>query len=101
MARTKKSSETAEAEFIKPLIKVAGEKHLLEEMHEEGEMPVLKSVGYTKLGGGKHSWVSYTMTTKGKEVLSIEIDEPNMRAIAEESAKTAFVTNFQDQEAPL
>jgi hypothetical protein len=87
-------------DFIKPSIRANDEKHILEEIYESdpNDMPTLKAVGYVQIGTGKSSWMSYTITTKGKEVLSIDVDEPNVRAIAEESAKIAFVTSFVDQE---
>lgn len=85
---------------VKPLIRSNDEKHLLEEIFEgpTSEMPEMKSIGYMKLGKGPNSWVSYVMTTRGTEVLSIEIDEPNLRSIAEESAKINFVQSFVDRE---
>src|SRR4051812_28268473 len=102
MAKSKKKlpSET-ESAVICPIIRNNDEPHLLEDIFKgpEDEMPVIKSVGYMRLTTGVNSWVSYTITTQGERVLKIEVDEPNVRAIAEESAKTAFVTSFVDQEA--
>jgi hypothetical protein len=57
-------------------------------------MPELKAVGYAKTAKG---WVSYTLTTKGKEVLSIEVSDPDQRQIAEEQAKIAFVETLVDR----
>ncbi len=95
MAKAKKAAPALnikhEDDFICPIVKVAGEKHLLEKMIDQGEAPIVKAVGYMRLGNQRNSWVSYTITTRGREVLKIEIDEPNMREIAEESAKIAFV----------
>lgn len=88
MARPKKIKDV-----ITPLIKVAGENNILEDLWAGNEPPELKSVGYTKLGSG---WVSYVITTKGKEVTDIEISEPDKRAIAEESSKINFVSCFVD-----
>jgi hypothetical protein len=88
-------------EFICPLVKVVGEKHLLEQLIARGEAPEIKAVGYMRLGNQRNSWVSYTITTKGREVLKIEIDEPNMREIAEESAKIAFVENLMEEASKI
>lgn len=90
-----------EPAFIQTLIKVEGEKHPLEKIMDEDpdDMPVMKSVGYMKIDQNKkHSWVSYVLTTKGKEVISMEVSEPDMRDIAEETSKINFVEKFIDSE---
>lgn len=87
--------------FIQPLIRVDGQKHVLEQIMDENpeDMPVLEAVGYVKVAKDRqHSWMSYVIKTKGKEVLSIEASEPDMRAVAEEAAKISFVDRFIDQE---
>lgn len=96
MARPKKTDAV-----VQPIIRANGEKHVLEKMFESDhdDLPEIKSVGFAKLpDGGSNAWVSYVITTKGKEVISIEVDEPNLRQIAEESAKISFVNQFIDQE---
>lgn len=92
MARPRK-----ETGLVQPLIRVEGEKHALETLLEgdPNDLPVLKSIGYAPLGKS-NQWVSYVITTKGKEVLSIEISEPDLRAIAEESSKINFVNQFMN-----
>lgn len=78
---------------VKPLIKVEGEKNLLEELFEETpheDLPEMISVGFMNLNMGRYTWVSYKMITKGDKVLSIEVSEPDMREIAYESAKIEF-----------
>ncbi len=90
--------QASNSSIIKPLIRVEGVPHILEEKFKTGDLPEMKCVGYMKLGDGQNSWISYTATIKGDKVISIEVDEPNMRAIAEESAKIAFVTSFIDQD---
>ena len=98
MARPKKELNSA---VIKPMIRANGEKHLLEELFDgdPDDMPEIRSVGYMRLHKGTGGWVSYIITTKGREVINIEIDEPNLKDIAEESAKIAFVSTFIDHEA--
>ena len=100
MARQKKVESIEGAPVVQPLIRSNGEKHILEEMFEDplADMPVMKAIGYMSLKYGPNSWVSYTVTFKGDKVLKIEVDEPNLRPIAEESAKIAFVEQFIDQE---
>lgn len=91
--KTKKS-------VIKPLISVAGETHELEKLFEgdQNTLPEIKSVGYMRLGEKANNWVSYVITTKGDKVLSIEVDEPNMQLIAQESAQISFVNLFIDKD---
>ena len=94
-----KKEKANKADIVKPIIRNNGEKHLLETMFEgdHNDLPVITSVGYMPLKEGHTSWVSYLIKTKGKEVISIEVDEPNLRELAEESAKVLFVTKFMDQ----
>ena len=100
MAKRTKVETEAKKPYISPIIRFDGDKHDLEKLDLEDpeSMPELKAVGYMKIGEKNHSWVSYTITTKGREVVSLEVSEPDMREIAEESAKIAFVQNFTDQE---
>ena len=88
-------------DIVHPIIQVDGETHPLVEMFNEErleDLPILTSVGYMRLGTGVANWVSYVMKTQGDKVLSIIVDELNLRAIAEESAKINFVQSFIDQE---
>lgn len=84
--------------LIQPLIRAEGEKHVLEEIFEgdPAQMPTLKSIGYACIPGTT-SWVSYVIETKGREVISITVDEPNHRSIAEESSKINFVNALMVQ----
>jgi hypothetical protein len=80
-----------------PLVQPSGdEKPLLTEMIEEKEAPILKSVGFGQLAPGNF-WVSYLITTQGDKVLSIQVSDPDLRQIAEDSAKIAFVTELMDK----
>lgn len=85
-------------EIIQPLIRVEGEDHMLEKIFDgdSSSYPELKSIGYMQLKSGNH-WVSYVITTKGREVIKIEVSEPDLRAIAEESSKINFVNCFVDE----
>ncbi len=86
--------------IVKPQIRVAGETHILEAIFEDKtkDLPEMKSVGYMRINQSSNNWLSYTITTKGNEVLSIEVGEPNLRAIVEDEAKIAFVNSFMNQE---
>lgn len=82
---------------IKPSVRIDGAPHVMETLETEGSLPTLRSIGFAPLGPG-NQWVSYVMTSRGNEVISVEVDEPNMRQVAEESAKTNFVQLLMDKD---
>ena len=88
------------SQIVEPSIRMGDEKNLLEKIFDglPEDMPELKSVGYAKIGEGQHAYVNYTITSRGREIIKIEVEEPNLRAIAEESAKISFVNHFTDPE---
>lgn len=94
MSKPKKDS------VVKPSMHFEGDKeHVLTTLLEEGDAPVLKSVGYTRLKTvkGQSSYVSYVITTQGEKVLKIDVEEPTQRYIAEEATKIAFVNHFMSE----
>lgn len=93
-----KIKDPSQQSFIEPIIRVEGEKHELEKIFEENpeKLPEIKAIGFMQIKPG-NNWVSYVMTTKGKEVLKIEVSEPDLKDIAEEAAKISFVQTFVDQ----
>ena len=74
------------------------EAHPIDAVINSEDAPEIKSVGFMRINPLSNTWISYVMTTKGNKVLKIEVDEPNLRGIAEESAKIQFVQLFIDQE---
>lgn len=93
----KKKAETAS--IVEPEIKVEGEVHPLQDLVDNGEAPIMKAVGYVRLNKNvKNNYMSYVVTFQGDKVLKIEVGEPNLKGIAEESAKIQFVTLFVDNE---
>lgn len=88
------------SDLIKPDIIIPGVQHPLKEIYDskpKEELPVLKAVGFFNLDPKRlHNFASYTVTFQGDKVLEIKVTEPNMRRIAEESTKIAFVTHFID-----
>lgn len=88
--------QTMTPTFIQPITRTPEQPNILEEIYnsDPNDMPTLKAVGLAKVGNG---WISYVMTTKGKEILSLEVSEPDMKGIAEESAKINFVETFIDK----
>ena len=83
--------------IVKPLIRDGNHQHALEKLFDGPEVPMLKSIGYASLGPGEQ-WVSYVITSRGRDIISIEVAEPNMRAIAEEASKINFVNELVDRE---
>jgi hypothetical protein len=81
--------------IIKPGIKVKGETHLFEDMEKDGELPVLVSVGMAKVHPNSKDWVSYKIKSRGKEILAVEVSEPDQKLIALDCAKVEFVNAFQ------
>lgn len=83
--------------IVKPLIHVDGEEHPFEKLFlgEGKRAPILKSIGYAKIEGG---FVSYVITSRGPHVLGIEVSEPDLRPIAEDSTKVNFVNLFMNVE---
>lgn len=94
--QVKKAKENAT--FIKPAIRVNGQDHVIETLFKQGKTPKFAAVGVSQLEPGKNSWVSYLLEIVGDKVVSMEVGEPNLRAIAEEEAKIGFVTKFLDAE---
>ncbi len=100
MSRPAKVKESSPAEVVKPSVIFEGDKeHALITLFRgpEDELPLVKSIGYMKLPN-YNRYVSYVITTKGDKVVSFEVEQPDLKAIAEESAKISFVTCFMDQD---
>ncbi len=94
-------SPTVSAHIVQPTVKFVGDdkKHALQAIFDgpEDKMPVIKSVGTIGVPG-TNTWISFIMHTKGTKVIKVDADEPNLRAIAEESAKISFVDTFMSAE---
>jgi H2-forming N5,N10-methylenetetrahydromethanopterin dehydrogenase-like enzyme len=93
MSKKKRSVDS----IVEPAVKFDGDTkpHPLVTAMEEGLE--IKGVGYAGIPGTR-DYVSYVIHAKGKEVVKIEAEEPNMRSIAEEATKIAFVSTFMDAE---
>ncbi len=93
------SEEVKPSSVICPLIKVEGQKHVLEDIFDgpEEDIPELKSIGYARVSSRIGGWVSYVITTKGNKVIKMEVTEPELRNIIEETTKIDFVQQFMDQ----
>lgn len=67
------------------------EAHPLEALIDGGAE--FKCVGMLKIPG-HNTYAAYTVSIKGDKVTKVEASEPDLRAIAEEGAKTRFVHEF-------
>lgn len=101
MAKQQPQPQTKEkrSSVITPLIRVEGKKNILEEIFDgpEDDIPELKAVGYARVGSNRAGWVSYVVTFKGTKVIDVQVTEPELRNIVEETTRIDFVTNFMDQ----
>lgn len=96
MAKPKKQEESV---IIERVIRSAEDAiHPLDKLINSEDAPEIRSVGFMRISETSNTWISYVMTTKGNKVIKVEVDEPNLRVIAEESAKIQFVNLFVDQE---
>lgn len=55
--------------------------------------PTLFSVGYAQLPDS-NKFVSYVITFKGKEMIKMQVSQPDFRQVAEDEAKINFVNKF-------
>lgn len=57
----------------------------------------MKAVGVVRRPGF-NDWVAFTVELEGTTVTKIEVEEPNIRMVAEDTAKVAFVHAFTSVE---
>lgn len=61
--------------------------------HIKEDEPELSAVGYARIPG-TNNYAAYVLKFKGDKIISMVVDEPNLKSIAEESAKINFVNEF-------
>jgi hypothetical protein len=92
MAKPKKTSDV-----IQEAVTFVGstKEHALKALFdgEPESIPTITSIGYMGLPG-TNKFVSYIIKSKGKEILSIEVSEPDLRPVAEDDSKINFVNCF-------
>jgi len=99
-AAKKKEEVTSTESIIKPtMVFNDGSKNAMVQLFEgeQSELPLIKSIGYMRLPDS-NTYVSYVITTQGYSVVSIEVEEPNLRYVAEEASKISFVSTFMNEE---
>lgn len=99
MATPKKKLEEPAAPVIAPVVKFEGNNkpHILQSLLDNGKPLKLKAVGVCHIPGTR-DYVAFTAQILGDKLVKLEVDEPNLRAIAEESAKISFVDIFMGEE---
>lgn len=96
MSEAKKLKKEVKSILV-PSIQIEGHVNAFIPYFEE-KQPTLRAVGFTGIPGTK-DFVAYMVYIKGDKVEKIVIEEPNMRQIAEETAKINFVNEFiKDEE---
>lgn len=86
---------------VYPTMRFVGDKeHALEKLFDGDpeKIPEIKSIGYMRLPRSNNEYVSFVITSKGREIIKIEVDQPNTRSIVEESAKILFVSTFMNED---
>ncbi len=59
------------------------------------ELPIITSIGWMKVEG--NAWAVLTIKTKGNEVVGVEVEEPNMKAIALETLQIKVIRELVDK----
>ena len=93
MAKAKRKIE----DIIAPTMKFEGERNVLFDLLEGDDPVTLKAVGVVGVPGTR-DYISFRIILKGAEVIKIEPEEPNLRAIAEEMGKISFVNTFMSED---
>ncbi len=94
---TKKQEEITEVQdVIRPSMEFEGHKNSFIEYVKKDD-PELTAVGYARIPG-TNTYASYVMKIKAGVVISMIVDEPNMKAVAEDSAKVCFVNELTREE---
>ena len=91
----KQAKKVSESSIVEPSIVIDGHTNPFIPFFDKE--PELTAVGYVKIPNS-NTYASYTITIKGEKVTKIVCDEPNLKAIAEESAKISFINNFVDKD---
>lgn len=89
----KEQSVEASPSYLEPTLKFDS-KHKNELIeHIKEDEPELSAVGYARIPG-TNNYAAYVIKFKGNQITSMVVDEPNLKSIAEESAKINFVNEF-------
>ena len=65
--------------------------------HIKDNSPELTAVGYARIPR-TNEYVSYVIKIKDGIVISMVVDEPNLKAVAEDSAKVLFINELTNEE---
>ncbi len=67
------------------------------ESEDQEDLPEITSIGIHKVPNTAY-YVSFVMKSRGTTVTKILVEEPNIRQVAEESAKISFMAEFVDKD---
>ncbi len=101
MKQSKKNEEVVDEKksIIRPLIQVdQGLKHPLEDVfNNPALLKEMKAVSMIRVPG-RNTFCSALIRFKGDQIISIEVGEPNLKAIAVDEAKINFVNEFLNED---
>lgn len=91
---------TNNTSIVEPMMKFDGDvkPHKFETYIMNGDQPVVKAIGYTRIPGTSE-FVSYIYYIQGDKVLKVVVGEPNLRPIASDEAKVNYVQTFEGMDA--
>ena len=94
--RRAKKVDPVPSSIVETGIKITGSSpHVFEDLTKvDSEIP-FTAVGMVKVPGAR-TYVSYTLTCLGKNIVKVEVGEPNLKLIVEDEAKISFVNNFMN-----
>jgi len=91
----KEAVKSQKLSIIKPVI-TTDKEHALQILFNEKDAPIITSVGFSNLPG-TNTYMSYIITSKGTDILNIEVGEPNLKLIAIDEAKISFQTLIENE----
>lgn len=96
---SKKLSKEEVLNIIKPIIQSEGQPHPLQQIFQQKPelLQEITSIGLLKVPDS-NKYISYIIVSKGTEIISIEVSEPDLRSITEELCKINFVEKFMNKE---
>lgn len=94
-------SEPQLSEIVKPVVKFDGDatKHALATLFDGPSefLPIITSIGIKKIPD-LSLYIAYKITSRGKEILNIEVTEPNHKAIVRDELVMFFEEFFEVEE---
>lgn len=96
MAKPAKKTEEVKESIIQASTTIEGHKNAFIEYIEK-EKPELTTIGYARVPG-TNTYASFVVKFKDGVMTSMVVDEPNLKIVAEDSAKISFVNELTKEE---